>query len=100
MLGEGKLQGAVIDNLFGMFSYFSTNAAFDFVANILSNVSSLKAGRVYMMKNKMLPMLVDMIKSSTINQHRKDHLTDCIRNMAFEYDNYEKLFIDVSQLPS
>ena len=45
VLGEGKTKGVVLENIFGMFSYFKTNATFDFVANVFANVSSYKPGR-------------------------------------------------------
>jgi hypothetical protein len=50
-----------------MFSYFSTNPIFDFVANILSNVSALKDGRLFMLDNKFLPRLMEMLKSGKLN---------------------------------
>ena len=40
-LGEGKTKGSILENLIGMFQYFKTNTTFDFVSNILANVSSL-----------------------------------------------------------
>lgn len=51
LLGEDKLKGLVLDNLFGMFCYFSKAGTFDFVSNILSNVSGLKEAREYMVEN-------------------------------------------------
>jgi hypothetical protein len=52
MLGvDKKTRGAVLENLVGMFTYFRTSEMFDFVANILSNVSSLKEGRCWMIEN-------------------------------------------------
>ena len=41
VIGEGKTKGAIIENLLGMFNFFKTNTMFDFVANILANVSAL-----------------------------------------------------------
>jgi len=32
----------------------------------------------------------------TLNDHRKKHLIQSIRNMLFEYEDYEKDFIQVS----
>ena len=54
ILGEEKTKGAILENLIGMFSYFKKNPIFDFVANIMSNVSALQAGRDYMLENKNL----------------------------------------------
>lgn len=96
MLGTGTTKGAVLDNLFGMFCYFLDNGNFDFIANILSNVSALKEGRLYMLENKMLQKVVELLKSNKINAHRRIHLNDCLRNIAFEYELYEKLFIAVN----
>ena len=48
---EKKQRGLILENLVGMFVYFRTSEMFDFVANILSNVSSLKEGRSWMIEN-------------------------------------------------
>ena len=45
VLGDGKTKGSVLENIFGMCNYFKTNTTFDFVSNVLANVSSLQAGR-------------------------------------------------------
>ena len=50
VIGEGKTKGAIIENLLGMFNYFKTNTMFDFVANILANVSALQDGRRFMIQ--------------------------------------------------
>jgi hypothetical protein len=47
---DSKTKGAVLENLVGMFTYFRTSEMFDFVANILANVSSLKEGRCWMIE--------------------------------------------------
>lgn len=62
LLGEGRLRGAIIENLFSMSSFFIKNGVFDFVANILSNFSNLREGRRYMIENKMLPKITEMLK--------------------------------------
>ena len=54
LLGEGKQKGSILENIFGMFSYFKTNGTFDFVANVFANVSSLKAGRQFMIESGLL----------------------------------------------
>ena len=61
-LGEEKLKGAVLENLFGMFTYFSKNAIFDFISNFLANISALKEGREYMITNKMLSKILELLK--------------------------------------
>lgn len=42
---DEKLKGAILENFFGMFNHFSSKSEFDFMANVLSNLSSLKEGR-------------------------------------------------------
>ena len=72
MLGEDKLRGLILDNLFGMFCYFTNAGTFDFVSNILANVSGLKEARLYMVENQMLKKLVEMLKSpGLLNDHRR-----------------------------
>ena len=51
LLGEGKTKGAILENLFGMFNYFKTNPTFDFVSNILANISALQLGRKFLIEN-------------------------------------------------
>jgi len=48
---DKKTKGSIIENLCGMFTYFRSSEMFDFVSNILANVSSLKAGRQWMIEN-------------------------------------------------
>ena len=48
---DPKTRGSILENLVGMFVYFRTSEMFDFVSNILSNVSSLKEGRCWMIEN-------------------------------------------------
>jgi hypothetical protein len=48
---DKKTRGSIIENLCGMFTYFRSSEMFDFVSNILANVSSLKAGRQWMIEN-------------------------------------------------
>ena len=54
LLGEGTTKGAVIQNLLGMFNFFKTNPTFDFISNILANMSSFKPGRRFLIENNML----------------------------------------------
>ena len=79
-----------------MFAYFIKSGVFDFVANIMSNFSSLKEGRKYMIENKMVPRINEMLMGDVINDHRRTHLIECLRNITFEYEQFEKLFISVS----
>ena len=48
---DAKTRGAILENLVGMFTYFRTSEMFDFVSNILSNISSLKEGRCWMIEH-------------------------------------------------
>lgn len=89
MIGEGKTKGLVLDNLFGMFCFFLKSGVFDFISNILANVSSLKEGRELFITNEMFPKIVDMLLHNKVNAHRHQHLLDCLRNVAFEYDTME-----------
>ena len=86
-MGEGKTKGAVIDILFGMFTYFKTNAVFDFTSNIISNVSALKDGRQYMLENKILQYILDLLLKVKLNSHRRRYLIEAIRNLLFEYEH-------------
>jgi hypothetical protein len=48
---DAKTRGAIFENLVGMYTYFRTSEMFDFVSNILSNVSSMKEGRCWMIEH-------------------------------------------------
>ena len=50
LLGEGNTKGAILENLFGMFNYFKTNPTFDFISNILANISALQLGRKFLIE--------------------------------------------------
>jgi hypothetical protein len=81
-----------------MFQYFSTRPEFDFVANILSNLSSLKEGRKHLIEDgvfkKVVSMVKEMVKASPkSNEQRLKHLLECIRNCCFEYESYEADFV-------
>jgi hypothetical protein len=69
-----------------MFCYFTQHGSFDFVSNVLSNISALKEGREYMLANKMLNKCVEFLKGDRINKHRRTHLIETLRNLAFEYE--------------
>ena len=73
-----------------MFTYFKTNSVFDFTANIISNVSALKEGREYMLDNKLLQYICDLLLKVKLNSHRRRYLIETIRNLLFEYEKYEK----------
>ncbi len=52
LLGEDKTKGVVLENLLGMFNYFKTNPTFDFISNILANVSAVQPGRQHLIETK------------------------------------------------
>ena len=52
----------------------------------MSNVSGLKEGREYMLNNKMHNKIIDFLKGDRINKHRRTHLIETLRNIAFEYE--------------
>ena len=56
--GDGKFKFIVVESVFGMFCYFSKNVAFDFVANIMSNLACLEAGRNFMIDHKYIEAIV------------------------------------------
>ena len=90
LLGEGKTKGAILENIFGMFNFFKTNPTFDFVSNILANVTSLKAGRRFLIENGQLTSIVEMaLDKENLNEHRRKHLLATIRNICFEYEDFE-----------
>lgn len=72
-----------------MFCYFTQNGSFDFVSNVMSNLSGLKDGREYMLANKMHSKIVEFLKGDQINKHRRTHLIETLRNLAFEYETQE-----------
>ena len=72
LLGDGKTKGAIIENIFGMFCYFKTNTTFDFVSNILANVSALEAGRKFIVEQNIASQIVDLALDNTNkNAHRR-----------------------------
>ena len=99
LLGEGKTKGAIIENLVGMFNFFKTNPTFDFVSNILANVSALKEGRRFLIEQNLIKQVLDLVldKENT-NEHRRKQLLACLRNLCFEYEDYEADFVQLDLL--
>jgi len=98
MLGsDKKTKGSIIENLCGMFTYFRNSEMFDFVANILANVSSLKAGRQWMIENSknVLSPLFLLLQDPELSKHRRKHLIETLRNVLFEWEKYEKDFLQM-----
>ena len=91
-MGEGKTKGVIFDNLFGMFTYFLKNTIFDFISNIMANVSALKEGREHVISSNILPKLLDIIRYEKVNSHRRKYLIETVRNTAFEYEASEAYF--------
>jgi hypothetical protein len=98
LIGEGKTKGLILDNLFGMFCFFIKSNIFDFVSNILSNITALKDGRDLLLQKDspamIFPKIIDMLRWQKVNGHRRQHLLECLRNLAFEYESQESLFFD------
>jgi hypothetical protein len=100
LLGTDKSTGLILSNLIGMFSYFTKNTAFDFVANILSNITNLKEGRKYIIEHKSLDSIMKLLmlgpsveeSEKLMSAHRRKHLLSTLRNVMFEYEHYEKDF--------
>ena len=94
LIGEGKTKGAIIENLFGMFCFFKTNPTFDFASNIFANVSGLKEGRRFMVEQNVLKQMLDLVLDrANTNDHRRKQLLACLRNICFEYEDYETDFL-------
>jgi len=61
LLGEGDAKGTLLENMMGMFMYFKTNQTFDFISNIYANISSLKAGRQWIVESGQIkPLIVSL----------------------------------------
>ena len=100
LMGEGKTKGAIIENIFGMFSFFKTNPTFDFASNVMANVSSFKDGRRFMVEQNMLKQVLDLVVDRTVtNDHRRKQLLATLRNICFEYEDYEADFIQIDLVP-
>lgn len=95
LIGEGRTKGLILDNLFGMFCFFLKSGIFDFISNILANVTALKEGRDVVNDFKMLPKIVDMLRWEKVSIHRRKHLLDCLRNVAFGYEALESQFVEL-----
>ena len=94
LLGEGKTKGSILENIVGMFNFFKTNHTFDFVSNILANVSALKEGRRFIIEQNLIKQVLDLLLDRTnTNEHRRKQLLACLRNLCFEYEDYEADFV-------
>ena len=96
MIGDLKKRGIIMDNLFGMFCYFLKSGSFDFLANVFANVTAIKEGRDVVVDYAWLPKLIDMLRWSKVSQHRRKHIIECLRNVAFGYEAYEGKFREVN----
>lgn len=68
LIGNEKTRGIILDNLFGMFCYFLKSNVFDFISNIMSNISCVKEGReVIIDRADMMPKIVDMLRYEKVN---------------------------------
>lgn len=76
--------------------YFSLNNSFDFVSNIMANLACLGEGRQWMIENKYIEAIVVQLVTKHMNVHRRKFLMNCLRNLLFEYDNFEQKFLDMN----
>ena len=85
-----------------MFNFFGGKAEFDFVSNVLANVSSLKEGRQLLIEKDIFKQVVQMVKDgkAPIGCHRRKHLIETIRNCCFEYEKYLQDFVQIDLLES
>mmetsp|Transcript_42332 Transcript_42332/g.64943 ORF Transcript_42332/g.64943 Transcript_42332/m.64943 type:complete len:232 (+) Transcript_42332:436-1131(+) len=93
---EGEYKYIVTESIFGMFCYFSKNKSFDFVSNIISNLACLEEGRKYMIEHKYIEAIVIQIVAKDLNSHRKQFLLSCLRNLFFEYQEFEEKFLEMN----
>ena len=83
-----------------MFNFFKTNPTFDFISNILANMSSFKPGRRFLIENNMLEQIIDLtLNKANTNDHRRKQLLACLRNVCFEYEDYEADFTQLDLIP-
>lgn len=62
------------------------------MANILANATNFRDVRHYVVDNKIFSKIIEMLKGNQINEHRRLHLTESMRNISFEYEKYGVLF--------
>ena len=77
-----------------MFSYFSKNNSFDFVANIMANLAILEGGRKMMLDNSLFEAISVQMLNKQLNGHRRKFLIQAIRNLLFAYEPYEDKFLE------
>ena len=87
--GDQKYKFIIAESFFGMFCYFSKNSIFDFVSNIMANLSCLKEGREFMINNKYIEAIVIQMVTYNLSTHRRKFLIQTLRNLLFEYEKYE-----------
>lgn len=100
LIGEGKTKGLIIDNIFGMFCFFLKSNIFDFVSNVLANITGIKEGRELLLATDspamMFAKIVDMLRWQKVNNHRRQHLLECLRNLTFEYESQETKYFETN----
>ena len=94
LIGDLKTKGLILDNLFSMFCYFLKNPMFDFISNIVANVTAMKEGREVVIEYAMMPKILDILRYDKVNAHRRKHLIEALRNVAFEYEGMEGKFLE------
>ena len=58
LLDKDGAKGTLLENMMGMFMFFKTNTTFDFVSNIFANISSLKAGRQWIVESGQIKPII------------------------------------------
>lgn len=94
--GDAKFKFIVAESVFGMSCYFSKNKAFDFVTNLMANLACLSEGRKFMIENKYVEAIVVQMVTKYLNSHRRKYLIQCLRNLLFEYQEYEEKFLEMN----
>jgi hypothetical protein len=81
-----------------MFCFFLKSNIFDFVSNVLANITAIKEGRDLLLStdspSMMFAKIVDMLRWQKVNNHRRQHLLECLRNLTFEYEPQEAKYLE------
>ena len=94
--GDGKFKFIIAESIFGMFCYFQKNTSFDFVSNIMANLACCEDGRKFMIEHQYIEAIVVNMVTKYLNAHRRKYLMACLRNLFFEYQEYEQKFLDMN----
>ena len=92
---DAKFKHIVAESIFGMFCYFMKNACFDFVSNIIANLACQAEGRKFLIQNKYIEAIVKQMTTKEMSQHRRKYLMTCLRNLFFEFQLYQDIFLEM-----